>query len=67
MRANPISTITSYKSSASNLIVLVESQVKNQVRPQNSETTEKHQPEAIYLHAPCRKMIVLLLAIYRGI
>ena len=44
MRAKPESTITSQKSRASNLIVLVESEIKHEILHKN---TEKHELEAI--------------------
>ena len=64
MRAKPESTITSYKSRASNLIVLVESVIKLKILHKNIEKREQEP----FLKKKCaRKMIVLLLAICRGI
>ena len=64
MRAKPESTITSYKSRASNLIVLVESVIKLKILHKN---IKKRELEPFLLKKYARKMIVLLLAIYRGI
>ena len=62
MRAKPESTITSQKSRTSNLIVLVESEIKHEILHKN---IEKHELEAISFKKKCaRKMILLLLAIY---
>ena len=62
MRANPESTITSQKSRASNLIVLVESEIKHEILHKN---IEKHELEAISFKKKCaRKTILLLLALY---
>ena len=62
MRAKPESTIASLKSRASNLIVLVESEVKHKIYHKNTEQSE---PEAIFWEKCAKKMIVLLLAICR--
>ena len=64
MRAKPESTIASLKSRASDLIVLVESEVKHKIYHKNIEQGEL---EAFFWKKCAKKMIVLLLAIYRGI
>ncbi len=57
MRAKPESTITSYKSRASNLIVLVESEIKHNVLHKN---IKKYELKAIFKKKCARKIIVLV-------
>ena len=62
-KGKPESTITSQISKASNLIVLVESEMKHEILHKD---IEKRELKAIFLRKKCaRKRIVLLLAIYR--
>ena len=49
---------------ASNLIVLVESEIRYEILHKNRE---KRELEAIFFKKCTRKTVVLLLAIYRGI
>ena len=55
-------TVTSQR--ASNLIVLVESEIKHKTLNKN---IGKRELEAIFKKKKCPRKIVLLLAIYRGI